>query len=116
MQRNLTWSLLATALCLFALIYFFERKIPSAKERRQPKRVLPMASADEIKGIDVMLPDQGVVRAEKTNGAWLLSAPRYPARQIALEMFATNLVELRAFDRISAREANLQGQKSFGLA
>jgi len=40
MQRNLTWVLVSAALCLYAFIYFFERKIPGSAERRAPRRVL----------------------------------------------------------------------------
>src|SRR5438874_5539652 len=109
MQRNLTWSLFSAALCLFALIYFVERKLPSSAERHEPRRVLPIASVQEIQAIEVEFPPAAVVRAEKRNGLWTLVEPKYPARQIALETFATNLLELQAFDRIPAHEVTLQG-------
>jgi hypothetical protein len=116
MQRNLTWILVTAALCLYAFIHFFERKIPSSAERRVPRRVLPIDTAQEIQMIEVVLSPTAVVRAERTNGVWMLSEPRYPARQAALDTLTTNLVQLRAFDRVSAHEVKLQGEKSFGLA
>jgi hypothetical protein len=116
MQRNLTWSLFAGAVCLFALIYFFERKLPSSAERHQAKPVLPITSAADIQSIEVTLSPGALVRAEKTNGVWMLTEPRYPAKQVALDTFATNLVGLRAFDRVPPHEVKLQGEKSFGLA
>jgi hypothetical protein len=115
MQRKLTWSLFAAALGLFLLIYFVERKIPGTAERHAPKSVLPFATVNDIDELEVTLATNGSVRAERTNGAWVLTQPNYPARQAALETFATNLVQLRAFDRISAHDVNLQGAKSFGL-
>ncbi len=116
MQRNLTWILVSAALCLYGFIYFFERKIPSSAERRAPKRVLSIDTPQEIQTIEVVLSPTAVVHAEKTNGVWMLTEPRYPARQAALEALATNLVQLRAFDRVSSHEVKLQGEKSFGLA
>jgi hypothetical protein len=116
MQRNLTWILVTAALCLYGFIYFFERRIPSSAERRAPQRVLPIDTAQEIQTIEVVLSPTAVLRAERTNGSWVLTEPRYPARQSALDTLATNLVQLRAFDRLPAHEAKLQDEKSFGLA
>src|SRR4051812_10380905 len=116
MQRNLTWILLTAALCLYGFIYFFERKIPSSAERRAPQRVLSIDTPQEIQSIEVVLSPTAVLRAERTNSMWTLTEPRYPARQAALDTLATNLVQLRAFDRVPSREVKLQGEKSFGLA
>lgn len=116
MQRNLTWILVTAALCLYAFIYFFERRIPGSAERRAPQRVLPIDAPQEIQAIEVVLSPTAVVRAERTNGVWMLTEPRYPARQAALDTLTTNLVQLRAFDRIPNHEVKLQGEKAFGLA
>src|SRR6187549_960978 len=110
MQRNLTWILVTAALCLYAFIYFFERKIPSSAERSAPKRVLPIDTAQEIQSIEIVLSPTAVVHAERTNGVWMLSEPRYPARQTALDALTTNLIQLRAFDRVPSHEVKLQGE------
>lgn len=115
MQRRLTWILFSAAAGLFALIYFVDRRIPSTAERMAPKHLLPFPSVGSIVGVSVDLGPGGAVRARRTGGSWTLTQPAYPARDPALEAFATNLVELRILDTIPAREATLEGQKSFGF-
>jgi hypothetical protein len=115
MQKKLTWSLTATALALFAFIYFFERKIPSTAERNTAPRLLPGVAPQDITAIEVAFTNGAVVRAEQTNGTWFLAKPGYPAQQSDLENFVTNIVRLRRLDKIPNHEVAIQGQNSFGL-
>ncbi|HTG44051.1 MAG TPA: DUF4340 domain-containing protein [Verrucomicrobiae bacterium] len=111
----MTWVLVSAAAALFLFIIFVERKIPGTAERKEAPKLLAGAAVNAIDSIQVAYSAGGLVRAEKTNGNWFLTHPFYPARQTAIETFATNLVELRKLDRLPAHEVVLQGQKSFGF-
>ena len=114
MQKNLTWFLTALALGLFAFIFFVERKVPSTAARNASPRLFPL-DPREVLALEIKLAGGGVVRAEQTNGTWFLASPRYPAQQSVIEMFVTNLVQMRRFDKLPQHEVVMEGQKSFGL-
>ena len=114
MQKKLTWFLTFLALALFAFIFFFERKVPGTAERNVSPRLLAI-DPQEVTALEVTLASGGVVRAEQTNGTWFLTKPRYPAQQSIIEMFVTNIVQLRRFDKLRQHEVVMEGQKSFGL-
>src|SRR5688500_2702758 len=115
MQKKLTWSLTVIALALFAFIYFFERKVPSTAERNTAPRLLPGVARHDIVALELTFTNGGVIRAEQTNGTWVLTKPTYPAQQSDIESFITNLVRLRRLDKIANHEVAIQGQSSFGL-
>jgi hypothetical protein len=115
MQKNLTWFLVVSAVTLFAFIYFVERKVPGTAERGTAPRLFAAVDPQNVKSLEVTLPEGGTIRAEQTNGHWFLTSPLYAARQSAIEIFVTNLMQLRRFDRLPNHEVALQGQKSFGL-
>ena len=114
MHKKLTWFLTMLALALFGFIFFFERKAPSTAERTAAPRLLSI-DAQEVVALEIKLDGGGTVRAEQTNGTWYLTKPAYPAQQSIIEMFVTNLVQLRGFDKLAQHEVVIEGQKSFGL-
>jgi hypothetical protein len=115
MQKNLTWSLVAVAALLFAFIFFYERRLQSSAEKAEPPRLFDPAARDII-AVEVTLTGKGTVRAEKTNDAWALTIPSYPAQQSLIETFVGDIAGLKKLDKIEAHEVVLQGQNSFGLA
>ncbi len=114
MQKKLTWFLTFLALALFAFIYFIDRNVPSTAERTASPRLMTI-DPRAVTALEITLAGGGVVRAEQTNGTWFLTRPPYPAQQSVIEVFVTNLVQLRRFDKLPQHEVVMEGQKSFGL-
>lgn len=104
-----------TALALLAFIFFFERHQPGAEERRQPEKLLAGTEAKEIEAIGFEFPGGENARAERREGEWVLTEPRYPAQQTRLEALAKMLAENQRLDKIAPHEVLVQGPKHFGF-
>lgn len=116
MNPRQTWWLVSVSVLLFVFIYFFERYQPSTRERAEPKPLFPQIAAGEIELLSITYGTNGATLAAlKTNGTWFLAEPFYPARATPLDAFAEQLVNLRAYDRLSPNEVFIQGIANFGL-
>src|ERR1017187_3812274 len=95
------WFTIAAA--LFALIFVFERFLrPAAPE---PSRILPELRPPAVTGVQVIPSGALEIRADRTNGAWLLTKPiTYPAQPAAIEALLDALQKLTPATRISAAE------------
>jgi Domain of unknown function (DUF4340) len=95
------WFTIAAA--LFALIFIFEHFLrPSAAE---PSRILPELRPPTVTSVQVIPSGALEIRADRTNGAWLLTKPiAYPAQPAAIETLLDALQKLTPATRISAAE------------
>jgi hypothetical protein len=115
MQKSLTWILLAAALGVFGFIYFFEQRLPSARDRAEAPRLFPDVEPAKATEVKVTFASGEILRAEKMDERWILREPTYPAQQTAIENFVTNVASIRKLERIAPHEVALQGAKAFGL-
>lgn len=98
-SRN-TWVWVTLAIGLFAFVWFFERHWSAPVS--VPPLILPGLKPEAVTSVQVRQLD---LRAERTNGGWLLTRPlRYPARAGDIETLLTNLARLQAQTHISAAE------------
>jgi len=95
------WFTIAAA--LFALIFIFEHFLrPAAPE---PSRILPELRPPAVTSFQVIPSGALEIRADRTNGAWLLTKPiAYPAQSAAIEALLDALQKLTPATRISAAE------------
>ena len=95
------WFLIAAV--LLALIFIFEHFLqPSAAE---PSRILPELRPPAVTSVQVIPSGALEIRADRTNGAWLLTKPIvYPAQPAAIEALLDALQKLTFATRISAAE------------
>jgi hypothetical protein len=95
------WFLIAAV--LLALIFIFEHFLqPSAAE---PSRILPELRPPAVTSVQVIPSGALEIRADRTNGAWLLTKPIvYPAQPAAIEALLDALQKLTPATRISAAE------------
>jgi hypothetical protein len=114
---NTSWLLLSAAV-LFGFIYFFERQIPETGAAAAPAPRLIPIKPEEITAVQLRRTNQFVVRAERTNQSWNITAPiNYPAQDFAIDHLLKNLASLTSYTFISPAELKA-GQKSvaeFGL-
>lgn len=116
MNSKTTWRLLLAAVALFAFIFIYERKI--GQENTEPGKALifPKLAASSVTGVEIQMTNM-VVRAERTNEAWRLARPVYPAQTTPIEQFISTLTALPKFDVIGASEVSAQPGKlkDYGL-
>jgi hypothetical protein len=95
------WFLIAAA--LFALIFIFEHFLrPSAAES---SCILPELRPPAVTSVQVIPSGALEIRADRTNGAWLLTKPiAYPAQPAAIEALLDALQKLTPATRINAAE------------
>lgn len=104
-KNTLIWLMVAAALFafIFAFEYFFR---PVAAE---PAVILPGLQPSTITRVQVIPADALEIRADQTNGAWLLTNPIvYPAQATAIEALLAALQKLTPAIRISAGELRAQ--------
>ena len=91
------------AAALFALIYFFDRFLhPSAVES---SHILPELRPPAVTSVQVIPSGALEIRADRTNGMWLLTKPVvYPAQSAAIGALLDALQKLTPATRISAAE------------
>ena len=115
MKSSNTWRLFFCAAALFAFIYFFE----SRDEKHTPSESQPVIFAKilprEITAVEYRNPASNqVMRAERTNETWRLTAPAYPAQATPIESFLAQVMALPKVDVISPSEV-VGRLKEFGL-
>ena len=103
MNSKTTGIWFATAAALFALIYFLQHFLrPAAAES---SRILPELRTTAVTSVQVIPSGALEIRADRTNGTWLLTKPvAYPAQPAAIEALLDALQKLTPATRISAAE------------
>ena len=103
MNSKTTGIWFAIAAALFALIFIFEHFLrPSAAES---SLILPELRPPAVTSIQVIPSGALEIRADRTNGAWLLTKPiAYPAQPAAIEALLNALQKLTPATRIGAAE------------
>jgi hypothetical protein len=103
MNSKTTGIWFTIAVALFALIFIFEHFLrPAAAE---PSRILPELRPPAVTSVQVIPSGALEIRADRTNGAWLLTKPiTYPAQPAAIEALLDALQKLTPATRISAAE------------
>jgi hypothetical protein len=112
-----TLLLLTAAGALFAFIYLIERHQTPTTLNPEPARLLVFNPA-QVTNIQVRLTNELVLRADRSNELWSLSAPiTYPAQYYAIEGLLHQLSEVRPPTMISPEEMKTKGQTiaDFGL-
>ena len=103
MSSKNTWIWFVVAAALFAFIFSFQRF--SRSSVTEPFYILPDLHPNTVTSIQVIPVNALEIRAERTNGAWLLTKPIiYPAQPAAVEALFTALQKLTPITRISASE------------
>jgi hypothetical protein len=104
-KNTLIWLVIAAA--LFAFIFAFEHFLrPNTTESLT---VLPDLQPSSVTSIQVIPADALEIRADYTNGTWLLTKPiAYPAQATAIETLLVALQKLTPAVRISAGELHEQ--------
>jgi hypothetical protein len=115
MKSSNTWRLFFSALALFAFIYFYE----SRDEKRAPSAgatpIFGNILTREITAVEYRNPASNqVIRAERTNDAWRLTTPLYPAQTTPIEVFLSQVAVLPKLDVINP-SAVVGRLKEFGL-
>jgi hypothetical protein len=100
------WFVIAAA--LFALIFVIQRFLhPAASESAS---ILPGLRPADVTSIQVISYGALEIRADRTNGMWLLQQPVvYPAQSAAIEALLDALQKLEPATRISAAELRNRG-------
>ncbi len=104
-KNTLVWLVVAAA--LFAFIFAFEHFLrPNGAER---SAILPDLQPATVTSVQVIPANALEIRADRTNGAWLLTRPIvYPAQSTAVEILLAALQKLAPAIRISAGELREQ--------
>lgn len=111
MNWKTTWCLVGLAVGLFAFIWFYERHtLPTASVGQPPPRLLPL-QASQVTAIQLRRTNQFVLRAERSNQVWNLTAPIfYPGQTYAIEHLLHRLEQLTGPPCLQAGELAAQGQ------
>ena len=84
MNSKNTWIWFVVAAALFAFIFSFQHF--SRSPTTESSHILPDLRPDTVTSIQVIPANALEIRAERTNGAWLLTKPIvYPAQPAAVE-------------------------------
>lgn len=103
MTAKQTWLWVVVAAGLFAFIYFFERRLQEPPSG--PLRILPALKASAVTGVQILPKGQLEIRADRTNGLWVLTQPLfYPARPDAIMALLAALESLTPATFITAQE------------
>jgi hypothetical protein len=104
-KNTLVWLVIAAA--LFAFIFAFEHFLrPNGTEL---SAILPDLQPATVTSVQVIPANALEIRADRTNGAWLLTKPiTYPAQSTAMETLLAALQKLTPAIRISAGELREQ--------
>jgi hypothetical protein len=103
MTAKATWTWTTVAVGLFAFIYFFERHLHVAPSG--PARVLPALRASAVTSVRVVPKGQLEIRADRTNGIWVLTKPvNSPAENTAINALVQALEHMTPATSITAQE------------
>lgn len=118
MNAKTTWILVSLALGLFAYILFVD--IPARRNQlaNSASQLFPGFNPSSIRSVEVSVPTNLILRAERTNDSWELVLPiRYPAPSTQIDSLLQVFSQLNRQSHISAQELLTQNLplKSFGL-
>jgi hypothetical protein len=116
MNPKSTWLWAAAAAVLFAFIFFYRQYLHSLHP--PPVRVLPGLKAAALTSVQILPRGQKEIRAEKTNGVWLLTEPLvYPGHAERIETLLAQLEQLQFATYISEEElrSHAQADEEFGI-
>src|ERR1041384_7729243 len=108
MRWNTTWVLLLSAVVLFGFIYFVDRRFSPTGEPAPPPAALISIKPQEITAVQVRRTNQFLLRAERTNQSWTITAPlNYPAQSETIDHLLKSLSGLtrEAFEQVVDRLA-----------
>ncbi|MSU56732.1 MAG: DUF4340 domain-containing protein [Pedosphaera sp.] len=115
MNPKHTWAWAAIAAGLFVFIFFFERALrPPAPG---PAPLLSNFKAAAVTSVSVQPSGRPAIRAERTNGSWLITKPRvFSALAAPIEALLTNLEQVLP-RHITAGElqARARSEEEFGV-
>src|SRR5947209_2683654 len=118
MRWKTTWVLLLSAAVLFGFIYFVDQRLSSSNEPPAPPSTLVSIKPEEITAIQVRRTNQFLLRADRTNQSWRITAPiNYPAQSEIIEHLLKSLSELTSYTYITPQELRTGGKSvaEFGL-
>jgi hypothetical protein len=103
MTSRATWFWISTAAALFAFIFFYQRhahKLPAG-----PVRLLANFKSADVTSVQVRPEGQLEIRAERTNGTWIITQPLpYPAEPANVEKLLIILERLTPSTYITRHE------------
>jgi hypothetical protein len=117
MTSRANWFWIGTAAALFAFIFFYQRhahKVPTG-----PVRLLANFKPADVTSVLVRPEGQLEIRAERTNGTWILTQPLpYPAEPAVVESLLVVLERLTPATYISRREltARPKAEEEYGFS
>jgi len=118
MTWKTTWGLLGTAGLLLAFILLFERRPtkPETVSATQPRLV--SINPESVTAIQLRRTNQFILRAERTNQSWNITAPiSYPAQGYSIDRLLAELANLSSYTYLSPEELRAGGKTvaAFGL-
>jgi hypothetical protein len=103
MTSRANWFWISTAAALFAFIFFYQRH--AHKPPAAPVRLLANFKTTDVTSVQVRPEGQLEIRAERTNGVWVLTQPLpYPAEAAIVESLLVVLERLTPATYITRRE------------
>lgn len=117
MSWKSTGILLSLAIGLFAYIVIVElRPSISPSESESNGRLFPGFELSKVTEIGVQGSDF-LIRASRSDGAWTLTTPVYPAQQAGIEAFLRSIGQMERRGSVSAADIKAQttGRSAFGL-
>src|SRR5436190_18607982 len=116
MTFRTTLILLASALGLFAFIYFFESRFAGDSGKGSVARIISDLDPRSIGAIEITGSNL-VVRVQRTNESWQLTNPAYPAQSTGIESLVTAVANAPRLSRVGAHDVQNEtgGLRAFGL-
>ena len=103
MTSRANWFWIGTAAALFAFIFFYQRH--AHKPPAGPTRLLANFKSSAVTSVQVRPEGQLEIRADRTNGTWVLTQPlNYPANAANIENLLVVLERLAPTTYITRRE------------
>jgi hypothetical protein len=100
MNSKSTWRLFFAAVAMFAFIWFFERNQPVHTGGGEAL-IFSKIAASSVTGVEIQTTNY-TLRAERTNDAWRLTRPFYPAQSTPIDAFVNAMTKLPQRDVIPA--------------
>src|ERR1044072_3694662 len=105
MRWKTTWVLLLSAAGLFGFISLVAQHFSPSNERPPPPSTLISIKPEEITAIQVRRTNQFLLRADRTNQSWMITAPiTYPAQSEIIEHLLKSLSGLTSYTYITPQE------------
>jgi len=116
MTSRANWFWISMAAALFAFIFFYQRH--AHKPPAGPVRLLADFKTADVTSVQVRPEGQLEIRAERTNGTWVLTQPlAYPAEPAIVESLLVALEHLIPSTYITRRElaARPKAEEEYGF-